>query len=866
MVLGILAHVDAGKTTLSEAMLYVSGQIRTLGRVDHQDAHLDTEEQERKRGITIFSKQARMKEWTIVDTPGHVDFSAEMERTLQVLDYAILVISGTDGVQGHTRTLWRLLSHYQVPAFIFVNKMDLPGTDRKKLQEQLKSVLSDACVDFTADSFYEEAAFCGEQLLEEYMQEGKISPDSIAEAVAAREIFPCFYGSALKLEGIEEFLSGIRAYTRKPGYGSEFAARVYKIGRDQRGVRLTYLKVTGGVLHLKDRINCGGREEKVDQIRLYSGDRYDTAEEIAAGQVCVVTGLESTEPGQGLGADPGARLPLLEPVLNYQMLLPEEISPLEMMRKLKELEEENPLLQIVWKEDLQEIHLQIMGQMQMEVLTELIHERFGVWVSFGQGNIVYKETIAEPVEGIGHFEPLRHYAEVHLLLEPGERGSGIQVESACSEDVLSLNWQRLIASHVMECEHPGVLTGAALTDVKVTILTGRAHPKHTEGGDFRQATFRAIRQGLMSTKSVLLEPVYAFSLEVPQEMVGRAMADIRQRNGRENPPQYTSCDGEKMAVITGWAPVSTMQDYPAEVSAYTRGTGNLSLTLAGYEPCHNSEEVIEKTGYDSEADTANPSASVFCFHGAGMLVPWDQVDTYMHLERVYQRKPVTTDDCSIQRPAKPGAGFYQTVANMSTFELDKELADVYQREFGMSRQELEEERRREKPKPKKPTVKLDKKGNPIYPAKDSRKPMLVVDGYNIIHAWKDLKELFQLNMDSARDRLKDMLLNYQAYERCRLVVVFDAYKVRENAGKKEIYDGKGKKYQKEQDPAIGIEVVYTATDETADAYIERLVHEENKKYRISVATNDGLEQLTVMSQGALRMTAENLRELIAELH
>lgn len=898
MVLGILAHVDAGKTTLSEAMLYVSGEIRTLGRVDHQDAHLDTDAQEKQRGITIFSKQARMGDITLLDTPGHVDFSAEMERALQVLDYAVLVISGTDGVQGHTRTLLRLLRHYHIPVFVFVNKMDLPGADRESMRKELKRELSDGCVDFTCmeedarDSFYEEIAVCSEKLLEEYMALGKVDKEHIASAIGDREIFPCYYGSALKVEGVQELLEGIRRFRREGSYGRNFSARVYKIGRDAKGARLTCLKVTGGELRVKDLISYEGLEEKIDQIRLYSGDRFESATMVPAGEICAVTGLTATAPGQGLGAETDTRIPVLEPVLSYQIHLPSDANPVEMMGKLKQLEEEDPQLHIVWNEQLQEIHAQMMGQIQIEVLTQLIKDRFGVVVVFDQGNIVYKETIAKPVEGIGHFEPLRHYAEVHLLLEPGEPGSGIQVASACSEDVLDLNWQRLIATHVTEREHPGVLTGSVLTDVKVTILTGRAHSKHTEGGDFRQAAYRAIRQGLKSTESVLLEPVYAFCLEVPQENVGRAMTDLKQRFGNFESPEFMSVGGVDYAVIKGTAPVSTMQDYSVQVHAYTRGMGRLTLELAGYEVCHNSEEVITSIGYDSEADTANPTGSVFCAHGAGFVVPWDEVDRYMHLERVFD--PQKYGASAENQTGIPPGRAYQTdgsaysateadrlagvrrrgsweksVASMSSCELDKELADVYAREFGMSREDVEDQerkkwsRRKANAKEEKPrSVKYDKKGNPIYPAKEKRQEFLVVDGYNIIFAWKDLKELSKINIDSARDKLKDILLNYQGYRGSRVMVVFDAYKVRDNAGKKEFYDGGRRKERKEQSLSAGIEVVYTATDETADAYIERLVHNESEKYRIFVATNDGLEQLTVMSQGALRMTAENLREEI----
>lgn len=908
MILGILAHVDAGKTTLSEAMLYETGAIRSLGRVDHGDAYLDTDVQERERGITIFSKQARLTlknetEITLLDTPGHVDFSAETERTLQVLDYAVLVISGTDGVQGHTRTLWKLLRHYEVPVFLFVNKMDLCGADRGALQKQLQRELSDGCVDFSStEQLYEELAVCGEAFLDEYMETGRIADAHIRDAVSGRRVFPCFYGSALKLEGVQELLCGLAEYMQEPVWPDVFAARVYKVGRDEKGARLTYLKVTGGSLRVKERVsyerhfadarmpNAGAEEEKVDQIRLYSGGRYETAEEVRAGNVCAVTGLTATYPGQGLGAEEETNVPVLEPVLSYRILLPSDVSPAELMRKLRELEEEDPQLHMVWDEKLQEIHAQVMGQVQIEVLTRQILDRFGVAVAFGQGSIVYKETIARPVEGIGHFEPLRHYAEVHLLLEPGEPGSGVQVLSVCSEDVLAVNWQRLIAAHVMEREHAGVLTGAPLTDVKVTILTGRAHIKHTEGGDFRQATYRAIRQGLKSTECVLLEPVYAFTLEVPQEAVGRAMTDLKQRHGTFDAPQFVGGAQQDMAVLKGTAPAATMQDYMAEVFAYTKGSGRLSLELSGYDVCHNSEEVIAAKGYDSEADTENPTGSVFCAHGAGFVVPWDEVERYMHLERAYVPdvyghdaggRAYRADDANYgAKEADALAGnrrresWEKSVAKMGAFELDKELADVYAREFGMSGADMHEQERRrwsakQKEKPKAPAVKLDKKGNPIYPSKGPEERMLVVDGYNIIFAWKELNELSRVNIDSARDRLKDILLNYQAYDGCRLVVVFDAYKRKDNAGKKELYDGRSKSVNRHgaagretSGTQARIEVVYTRTDETADAYIERLVHDEKGKYRITVATNDGMEQLTVMSQGAMRMSAENLREEI----
>lgn len=896
MVVGVVAHVDAGKTTLSEALLYETGQIRSMGRVDHKDAHLDTDSQERERGITIFSKQARFSigehtQITLLDTPGHVDFSAEMERALQVLDYAILVINGTDGVQSHTRTLWRLLQHYEVPTFLFINKMDLPGTDSLQIQKELQKELSDGCIDFgeapgcslhvgNQMQLWEELAVCDESLLNEYMQTGQVSHEQIVASIAHRKVFPCFYGSALKIQGVKEFLAGFSAYTTEKEYPSEFSARVYKIGRDPKGARLTYLKITGGFMQVKGIVNG----EKIDQIRLYSGDRYTTVERVQAGEVCAITGPVQTYPGQGLGEEKSNCIPVLEPVLNYQIHLPKDVNPMEMMLKLKQLEEEDPQLHILWKEELQEIHVQLMGQVQLEVLTRLIKDRFQVVVVFGQGNIVYKETIAQPVEGVGHFEPLRHYAEVHLLLEPLEPGSGIQVASACSEDVLDLNWQRLIATHIEEREHAGVLTGSALTDVKITILTGRAHIKHTEGGDFRQATYRAIRQGLKSTTSVLLEPMYGFILQVPTEALGRAMNDIKQRFGTFVTPEYLSGEKGEMAVLRGRAPVATMQDYVMEVHAYTKGMGHLTLELSGYDVCHNSEEVIAERGYDSEADLANPTGSVFCAHGAGFVVPWDEVENYMHLERVYvpgestpfgQGRAYQVGDANYSAyeaealaGVKPRGSWEKSVAKMSAYELDKELADVYAREFGLSQAEMDEKERRrwggKREKPKAPTVKLDKKGNPIYPSKGPTQRMLVVDGYNIVFAWKELKELSKVNIDSARDRLKDILLDYQAYEGCRVVVVFDAYKIKGNAGKKEYYDGKSKSIAKlSGGDGIGIEVIYTRTDETADANIERLVHNEKGKYRIYVATNDNLEQMTILSQGALRLSAEDLKEEIA---
>lgn len=888
MVLGILAHVDAGKTTLSEALLYETGKIRALGRVDHQDAFLDTDSQERERGITIFSKQAQLDtdgaKITLLDTPGHVDFSAEMERTLQVLDYAILVISGTDGVQGHTKTLWRLLNHYQIPTFIFVNKMDLDGADKAKIQKSLRNQLSDGCIDFSqlslregadfssvTEEFFEEVAVCSDALLDVYMETGAIPIDKIRHAIDTRMLFPCFYGSALKLEGVKALLDGIKVFVKGEyekalegnlsAQKSDFGALVYKIGRDTRGTRLTHIKVTSGSLHVKDKISYQGLEEKVDQIRIYSGEKFETVDEVRTGEVCVVTGLDQTYPGMGLGANKTQTMPILEPVLNYQIIVPQGVNPVELKRSLKQLEEEDPQLNILWNEQLQEIHAQLMGQVQMEVLGRVILDRFGVRVTFGPGNIVYKETIAKPVEGVGHFEPLRHYAEAHLWMEPGEPGSGISVFSSCSEDVLDLNWQRLITTHILEREHPGVLTGSAITDIKFTIVTGRAHLKHTEGGDFRQATYRAIRQGLKSTECVLLEPYYAFTLEVPVEAIGRAMTDIRSRFGKHESPEYVTRDDGDVAILTGTAPVATMQDYMTEVYAYTKGQGQLTLELKGYDVCHNSAEVVERIGYDSEEDTANPTGSVFCAHGAGFVVPWNEVPDYMHLEyacdadgHVKQMGGLSYD---LEQQAEElrelaerrEADRLAKTASASSWELDQELQQIYAREFGMNKEDMLDYERKKwaKKSPKKEAVphqKLDKKGNPIYPKKPILEELLIVDGYNIIFALPELKELSKINIDSAKDALKDMLANYQGYKGCRVMVVFDGYRKKGNPGSIEKY--------------FDLEVIHTKQDETADAYIERTVHDLVSKYKITVATNDSLEQLTILSQGALRMSANML--------
>lgn len=834
---GILAHVDAGKTTLSEGLLYLGGSIRKMGRVDHGDAFLDTYELERARGITIFSKQAAFHlgdtEVTLLDTPGHVDFSAEMERTLSVLDYAILIINGADGVQGHTQTLWRLLNRYAVPTFLFINKMDQAGTDKARLLEEVKRRLSDSCIDFSGgqkeDAFLENIAMCDEKVLDGYLETGQVSRREISGLILERKLFPCFFGSALKLTGVEEFMEGLRLYTEIPQYPEEFGAKVFKIARDEQGNRLTYMKITGGSLKVKTLVP--GTEEKADQIRIYSGARYETVPEVPAGAVCAVTGLTQTRPGQGLGIEKEAELPLLEPVLTYRILLPEECSAHIMLQKLRQLEEEEPELHIVWKEELNEIHAQLMGEVQIEILKSLILERFGVKVEFGAGNIVYKETILEPVEGVGHFEPLRHYAEVHLLLEPGERGSGMQFASRCSEDALDRNWQRLILTHLEEKEHRGVLTGAAVTDIKITLVAGRAHLKHTEGGDFRQATYRAVRHGLKKAKSILLEPYYEFRLEIPAETVGRAMADIQRMNGTfETPVQ----EGEQ-SVLTGSAPVALMRDYQTEVAAYTRGQGRLSCTLKGYEPCHNEEEVIAAAGYDSERDLENPTGSVFCAHGAGFVVGWEQVEDYMHLEKclvteekMQKELPVSSQGQSIREKG-------------SSWSDEKELEEIFTRTYGPVKRERGTYAKR--------TVSASPEGVGRRPKKTPElDEYLLVDGYNIIFAWDELKKLAETNIDGAHTRLMDILSNYQGYKKCRVILVFDAYKVEGNPGEVLKYHN--------------IHVVYTKEAETADQYIEKTVHVIGRKYHVTVATSDNLEQIIILGQGGHRLSAQNLWEEI----
>lgn len=846
LVIGILAHVDAGKTTLSEGMLYVSGAIRRLGRVDHKDAFLDTFELERERGITIFSKQAEFT-WkdlcgTLLDTPGHTDFSAEMERTLQVLDYAVLVISGTDGIQGHTETLLKLLQTYKIAVFLFVNKMDLPGCDKSHLLEELNRRFGDGFIDFSicgTDAFYESIAMCDENALETYMNNSEVPGNMIAKMIAKRKVFPCFFGSALKLDGVEQFMDHLCEYTMEKTYPEEFAAKVFKVTRDDNGKRLSWMKITGGELKVKQLITYkNGESEKADQIRIYSGTKYEAAEKAGSGTICAVTGLTQAVPGQGLGIQKDSLRPVLEPVLTYQMLFPDGTDIHDMMRKLRELEEEQPELQIVWKEQLKEIHVKVMGEIQTEILKSMMKERFGVDVTFGRGSIVYKETILNPTEGVGHFEPLRHYAEVHLLLEPGEPGSGLVFAFACSEDILDGNWQRLILTHLKEREHPGVLTGSPITDMKITLISGRAHQKHTEGGDFRQATYRAVRQGLKKAQSILLEPYYHFTIELPSENVGRAMTDIQKMSGSFELPQ-TQGD---ISIISGKAPVSTMYDYSRELISYTRGKGRMFCESAGYEHCHNEEEVLAQIAYDSEADLENPTGSVFCSHGAGFNVKWNEVEQYMHLHPETGLEEPAEE--IVEEPAKKQGNGKETEGAV----LDKELEEIFERAFGPIKRRLPSQTQgmgyEKKPKPEKP-----------YVAKwESRKPVkqyLLVDGYNVIFAWKKLDELAKHNLDAARSKLMDILCNYQGYHKKEVILVFDAYKVKGNPGEVQEYHN--------------IHVVYTKEAQTADSYIEKATHELAKKHDVTVVTSDGLEQLIIMGQGARRVSSREFELQIKEM-
>ncbi len=846
--LGMLAHVDAGKTTLSEAMLYNTGTIRKLGRVDTKDAFFDSNSMERKRGITIFSKQAQMKlkdlNVTLLDTPGHVDFSAEMERTLQILDYAILLISGADGIQAHTETLWRLLSRYHIPTFIFVNKMDQQGTNRSRIIEQLKNKLSSSIIDFSYPDM-EEIALCDEDVLNQFLETGAVSDEDITELIANRKLFPCFFGSALKLTGIEEFIENLSAYIKPPVYSTDFGAKVFKITRDEQGNRLTFLKVTGGTLKVKQSIND---TEKINQIRIYSGDKFTTVSELIAGGICAVTGLESTRIGESLGGDTASTVPMLEPVLTYKLILPEGTDALLMLPKLRLLEEENPELHIVWNELLKEFQIQIMGAVQIEVLQNIIKERFDVDVTFGTGNIVYKETIANIVEGVGHFEPLKHYAEVHLLIEPGEAGSGMEYALDCSEDMLDRNWQRLILTHLCEKQQIGVLTGSPLTDVKITLASGRAHIKHTEGGDFRQATYRAVRQGLMQAESILLEPYYDFTLEVPQAAVGRAMTDLERMQGQFTLESSSSSDD--MCTLTGSVPVATLGDYQTEVIAYTKGLGRISLQMSGYKPCHNQAEVIELIGYDAERDTLNPSGSIFCSHGAGVNVTWNEVFDNMHLESVLEQRKKFSDasgnfDEKAYHLAASRSGRTVSDEVLGTEEVDAILKQTY---YANSKSDG---KHKKKPYGKRTIQAPDTTYKGRETVSSNGIPYLLVDGYNIIYAWNELSEIAKTNLDGARGRLMDILCNYQAMKKCNLIVVFDAYRVKGHDT--EIFDYNN------------IHVVFTKEAETADQYIEKFAHEHGRKYYVRVATSDGLEQIIIRGQGCHLVSAREFEEEVKAL-
>ena len=821
IVLGILAHVDAGKTTLSEAMLYLSGKLKKLGRVDHRDSFLDNNSLERARGITIFSKQAVMPlgemTVTLLDTPGHVDFSAEAERSLQVLDYAVLVISGTDGVQAHTETLWKLLERYNVPVFIFVTKMDLPGCDRQALMDGLRTRLSERCVDFSAegDALFESAAMCSEEAMDEYIETGSIGTERMRDMLRRREIFPCCFGSGLRTEGVAEFLDMLELYARPGDYGEDFSARVYKIARDAQGNRMTFMKVTGGTLRVRSLMKYSDRdgnafEEKISQLRIYSGAKYDTAEEVCPGQICAALGLTGTYPGQGLGAASDFAEPLLEPVMSYRVILPPQSDPAVLLPKLMQLDQEDPQLHIVWNERTREISVQLMGRVQAEIFRSLVKERFDTDITLDTGRIMYRETIKDTVEGVGHFEPLRHYAEVHLLLEPLPRGSGIELSSSCPEDELDRSWQRLILTHLAEKQHIGVLTGSPVTDIRFTLAAGRAHIKHTEGGDFRQATYRAVRQGLMQAESVLLEPWYSFVLEVPAEQIGRAISDVRAMNGEIDSPE----DAGGMMRLEGAAPVAGMNEYMQELLAYTHGRGRLSLTPGGYRPCRDQQKIVDAIGYEPERDTDNPADSVFCSHGAGVNIPWDQVKDYMHLESCL--KPPAEETAPAAAPR------YRSLSID-----DRELEAIMEREFG---------------KIKRPQYSARQVNAAASEPVFEKKPeFIIVDGYNLIFAWDELKKLAADRLDLARGRLMDMLSNYCGFTKAKLVLVFDGFRTPGNPGSREDYHN--------------INVAFTKDGETGDAYIERLADEIGKNYSVRVVTSDNLIRLSALRSGVLRCSS-----------
>lgn len=860
IVVGILAHVDSGKTTLSEALLYQSGNINKLGRVDHRDSFLDTFSLERDRGITIFSKQAVLKykdtEFTLLDTPGHVDFSAETERTLQVLDYAVLVISATDGIQSHTQTLWKLLSKYNVPCFIFINKMDLDNADKKRVITELKTKFSDGCVDFSnedKDEFYENIALCDEALLNQYYETETVKTDDIINCIKDRKIFPCLFGSALKLTGVNAFLDCLYNYTEMPQYGSAFAGKVYKISED-KGQRLTFLKITGGNLKVKEILQSDKNKnsEKINQIRIYSGEKFTAMDTVSAGTICAVTGITFTTPGDGLGIENSTGLPVLEPVLTYKLNLPADVDVHTALEKMRILENEDPQLKVVWNERLGEINVQLMGDIQLEILQAIIRDRFGIQASFGKGNIIFKETISDTVEGVGHFEPLRHYAEVHLLLKPLKRDSGVVFKTGCKEDLLDKNWQRLILTHLYEKTHIGVLTGSPITDMEITLVSGRAHAKHTEGGDFRQATYRAVRQGLRSANSVLLEPVYEFTLEVPTENIGRAMMDIQRMSGSFNPPETVG----DYSVINGTAPVSTMYDYSRDVMQYTHGKGKLMCALKGYEPCHNADEVIADIGYDCDADTDNPCDSVFCSHGAGYNVKWNEIKSHMHLPSALSTPK------SDYVPSISKTEFSKCKDKDNLFALDKELMQIFEQTYGPIKNRSANQNHFTFTQ-KAESKNENKKYKSSRPARYDGTEYLLVDGYNVIFAWDSFKELSKDNIEGARNMLINILCNYQGYKKCEVILVFDAYKVKGSS--------------REVEKVNNINIVYTKEAETADMYIEKVSHKLAKNNKVRVVTSDALEQLIILGNGALRVSSkeflyeiqqaeEDIRTIISETH
>lgn len=860
IVVGILAHVDSGKTTLSEALLYQSGNINKLGRVDHRDSFLDTFSLERDRGITIFSKQAVLKykdtEFTLLDTPGHVDFSAETERTLQVLDYTVLVISATDGIQSHTQTLWKLLSKYNVPCFIFINKMDLDNADKKRVITELKTKFSDGCVDFSnedKDEFYENIALCDEALLNQYYETETVKTDDIINCIKDRKIFPCLFGSALKLTGVNAFLDCLYNYTEMPQYGSAFAGKVYKISED-KGQRLTFLKITGGNLKVKEILQSDKNKnsEKINQIRIYSGEKFTAVDTVSAGTICAVTGITFTKSGDGLGIENSTGLPVLEPVLTYKLNLPADVDVHTALEKMRILENEDPQLKVVWNERLGEINVQLMGDIQLEILQAIIRDRFGIDAQFGKGNIIFKETISDTVEGVGHFEPLRHYAEVHLLLKPLKRDSGVVFKTGCKEDLLDKNWQRLILTHLYEKTHIGVLTGSPITDMEITLVSGRAHAKHTEGGDFRQATYRAVRQGLRSANSVLLEPVYEFTLEVPTENIGRAMMDIQRMSGSFNPPETVG----DYSVINGTAPVSTMYDYSRDVMQYTHGKGKLMCALKGYEPCHNTDEVIADIGYDCDADTDNPCDSVFCSHGAGYNVKWNEIKSHMHLPSALSTPK------SDYVPSISKTEFSKCKDKDNLFALDKELMQIFEQTYGPIKNRSANQNHFTFTQ-KAESKNENKKYKSSRPLRYDGTEYLLVDGYNVIFAWDSLKELSKDNVEGARNMLINILCNYQGYKKCEVILVFDAYKVKGSS--------------REVEKVNNINIVYTKEAETADMYIEKVSHKLAKNNKVRVVTSDALEQLIILGNGALRVSSreflyeiqqaeEDIRNIISETH